>query len=185
MKKLVFIFFLTIFPMSATLVSAEYYRYIDEKGQKRWTDDLNQVPKDQRDSAQRLESSEGNPTENPPKNPTDGQANQEQSAGPESSRNTEEKNRNGSNETVELSREALEKEKAELDALYRQLMEERKQLEHMQSEALNSDERAALKVRIVDYNTQTDRYESQLSAFNEKIKAYNQRITTTSSPKSE
>lgn len=177
MKKLAFAFFLILFPILVVPVGAEFYRYIDENGQKRWTDDLSQVPKDQRASAQRLESAE--------ETPTDGQADQEQSDNPASAQKSEERDQNKPNESVEVSREELEKEKAELDAFYQRLVEERKQLEQLQSEALSDEERVALKARILAFNAQTEQYDSQLNAFNEKIRVYNQSITSTPSPKSE
>lgn len=168
MKKPSLAFFLLITVLLALPACAEIYKYVDENGQKRWTDDLSQVPKAQRPSAQRIESQE----ETSPK----GTATPAQTDRPESTPATEPTSTPPSLETAEPDRESLEKEKAALDTRYQQLMEERKQLEQMKAEPSSSDSRAELNKRISVYNSKTEQYELQLSNFNEKIKAYNKNI---------
>jgi predicted nucleic acid-binding Zn-ribbon protein len=79
-------------------------------------------------------------------------------------------------QTAAPSREALEKEKADLDTQYQQLLQERKELEQLKAKALSPADRLVLKKRISDYNINTDRYQTQLNTFNKKIQTYNQRI---------
>ena len=63
MKKPISAFILITALLFAATVCAEIYKYTDENGQKRWTDDLSQVPKEQRAAAQRIESEEEKPAD--------------------------------------------------------------------------------------------------------------------------
>jgi len=179
MKKPTLVFFLITTLLFTTPVSAEIFKYLDENGQKRWTDDLSQVPKEQRPSAQRMETVGETTAETIVEKagtPQPGSRSETKAAVPD----TDE-----SGETVELSRETLEKEKAALDTQYQQLLEERKQLELIKPEALSFSDRAKLNNRISAYNSKTEQYDAQLNAFNNKIKAYNQKIMSKQSPQSE
>ena len=160
----------------AAPVYAEIYKYIDENGQKRWTDDLSQVPKQQRPTAQRIETEEEKPTE-----AIDAGLGKAQ---PASTPETEAAIPNTAEpgEGAELDRDALEKEKADLDTQYQQLIEERKQLEQRQAEDLSAAARADLNERISAYNSKMDQYDKQLNAFNEKASAYNQNIISQKKP---
>ena len=179
MKNPLLAFFLTVTLLLAAPLYAEIYKYIDENGQKRWTDDLSQVPKEQRSSAQRYETDEGTPM--------DAAAKQVQTVQPESSIETkiDVTDTGEPSQTDDLSREALEKEKSDLDSQYQQLLEERKQLEQIKTEATTFNARAALNDRISEFNRKTEQYETQLNAFNEKINTYNQKIMSKQSRKSE
>jgi hypothetical protein len=170
MKKANLAFLLIITWVLVLPASAEIYKYVDENGQKRWTDDLSQVPKEQRPSAQRFESVE----ETQP-GPASSQTNEDQ---PETTLDIGEVDTDSPMTADTVSRDALEKEKADLDTRYRQLMEERKQLEQLKSNADSSDARSGLNKKISAYNEKTEQYETQLNDFNEKIKAYNESITT-------
>jgi chromosome segregation ATPase len=174
MKKQLLVFLLIGSLLIAAPVCAEIYKYIDENGQKRWTDDLSQVPKEQRPTAQRVESID--------ETPADVQAEPE----PQSESKTESKATDEPEQNAELNRKALEKEKADLDVKYQQLLDERKQLEQMKTEPQSKEDRATLKERISAYNTKTERYEAQLNEFNKKIQAYNKQIMAKQpSPQSE
>ena len=144
-------------------LGAEIYKYTDENGQKRWTDDLSQVPTEQRTAAQRIESVSDATQETAAKQAETGI---EAAAADESE------------QTDDLNRESLESEKADLDSQYKQLLEERKTLEEMKAAELDTDARADLNNRISAFNTKTEAYEKQLEAFNEKVNAYNQKIIT-------
>ena len=61
MKKTFSAFILITALLFAEMVCAEIYKYTDENGQKRWTDDLSQVPKEQRAAAQRTATEEEKP----------------------------------------------------------------------------------------------------------------------------
>ena len=60
-----FISIMLVFP-----AYAEIYRYIDANGQTRWTDDLSQIPKEQRATAQRFEEAQSTPLKDSSSEPT-------------------------------------------------------------------------------------------------------------------
>ena len=143
---------------------AEIYKYIDENGQKRWTDDLSQVPVEQRDSAERIQTEQT--LENPADQATD------DAAPPE----PVEKREQATFDTDEPNREALEKEKADLDAMYQELLQERQRIEKAKSETKGAPAKRALRKRITAYNEKAETYEERLKAFNDNVTRYNQRI---------
>lgn len=179
MKKPMSAFILVIALLFAASVYAEIYKYTDENGQKRWTDDLSQVPKEQRSAVQRIEAEESQPVEAATKQ---GQRAQPESAG---DANTAVPDNSAAGDAAELSRESLEKEKADLDRLYQQLMEERKQIEKLRPEAVNFKTRAELNQRINAFNDRTEQYEAQLSEFNQRVNTFNQKIMSKQSPQKE
>lgn len=109
MNKPTTAFFLITALLLAGSVYAEIYKYTDESGQKRWTDDLSQVPKEQRASAQRIETEEETPA-----NDIAGKA--EKIRSESSLENQAAPPDDGTaGEAAELSREVLEQEKADLE----------------------------------------------------------------------
>ena len=179
MKKPISAFILITALLLAATVCAEIYKYIDENGQKRWTDDLSKVPKEQRATAQRIETEK--------KKPAEAATGKAQSAKPVPPLEAKAAvpDSGTADETAELSREALVKEKAELDLLYQQLLDEREQIEKLTPEALNFKDRAELNYRITAFNQKTEQYEAKSNAFKAKIDAYNQKIMSKRPPKTE
>ena len=148
-------------------VHAEIYKYTDTDGQKRWTDDLSQVPPEQRESAERIESVSSQTQS------TDSDAQPQTDDGDDASTVDD------TAEPVEApSRDTLEQEKTELDTRYRELVEEREQLQKTNTEPMDAEARKAMNARIQEYNKKTEQYESQLNSFNEKVNAYNQKIAS-------
>lgn len=176
MKKTMLAFFLIITLLLAAPAYAEIYKYVDENGQNRWTDDLSQVPQAQRSTAQRFES-EADAAADTASDPAQ-ETQPESPVAIESALPDADQQGDG----TEVNRELLEKEKAELDTQYQLLLEERNQLEQLSAEVLNSGARAEINLRISEYNAKTKTYEAQLNAFNEKIEAYNQSVMSKQSP---
>jgi len=165
MKKTIIAIFSMLLPLLfAVYCNAEIYKYIDENGQKRWTDDLSQVPVEQRDSAERIVTEETFETPS--------EAAVEDAAPPKSAETMEE----AASDTDEPNRETLEKEKTTLDAMYKELIQERQQIEKAKAEAKGAQAQGALRKRITDYNEKSQNYEDRLKAFNNNVNAYNQRI---------
>jgi vacuolar-type H+-ATPase subunit I/STV1 len=164
MKKAIWTSLLMIFLLMAGSAWGEIYKYIDQNGQPRWTDDLSQVPKAQRASAQHFEGVKKQPPD----------AKGQPSASPAGKAQNQAVDK--AHQAVAPSRDALEKEKADLDSQYQQLLQERKALEQLKAKAQSPADRSALKKRISAYNDKTDHYENQLNAFNKKIQTYNQKI---------
>jgi hypothetical protein len=163
-KTILAIFSILLALLFAAYSNAEIYKYIDENGQKRWTDDLSQVPVEQRDSAQRME------TEATSETPSE-QASDE-AAPPEPAEKMEE----ATSDTDQPNRNALENEKADLDTMYQELLQERRQIEKAKAEAKWASAKGALGKKITAYNEKAEKYEERLKAFNNNVSRYNQRI---------
>ena len=150
----------------ATTAPAEMYKYLDEKGQTRWTDDLGQVPVEQRETVEVYRSVKNQPEH------------QETNLSEEASGENGADEGAGVDEPFEdVSRAALEREKADLDAQYQALTQERQALEETKNETdetTSREDREELNRRIEAYNEKTEQYEERLKQFNEKVNAYNQ-----------
>ena len=173
MKKTILAVFLIGIIVLVAPGHAEIYKYIDENGQKRWTDDLSQVPKDQRPKGQRLVAEEseaitGNtadgPTQAAPLPPV-----------PETGEMVPDTDETGPIDA--LSRDALVKEKAQIQEQYRQLMQEREKLQQAIAEAPSGDDRAELNKKATAYNQKAEAYDNRLNDFNKKVARYNQQIS--------
>jgi chromosome segregation ATPase len=147
----------------ATPAGAEIYKYVDENGQKRWTDDLSQVPKEQRPTVERFEGV----TDTPATTITEGLPAEAQETEPDG---------DASDEPSPPDRAALEQEKADLDTQFQQLMKERTEIEASKTQTLSSQDREALNNRIAAYNKKTEQYEAKLDRFNREVERYNQQI---------
>jgi hypothetical protein len=165
MKKSVVAGLVIIGLMLAASLHAQIYKYIDEEGRKRWTDDLSQVPIAQRTSVEQFEG-----VRDVPQEPRIIQEQSKTAATPVTDQADDEN---------ELTRESLMEEKSDLDNQYQLLLEERKQLEKMKSEKGDATDRMELNKRISEYNAKTERYETQLNAYKEKIDAYKEKVMTT------
>ena len=165
MKKIILAIFSILLPLLfAAYSNADIYKYIDENGQKRWTDDLSQVPVEQRNSAERMETGEMLET------PSNAKADDD--APPEPADKIEAE----SSDTDETNREALESEKTALDTMYKELVQEREQIEKDKAEAGDARAKGDLRKKITAYNEKADTYEKRLKAFNDNVNKYNQRI---------
>ena len=108
---------LLLFSMSA---SAEYYRYIDENGNVHYTDDLTNVPENQRTDIHEYTGFQGDPY--------DQQGDEQTSKKPQPLSDKEQvKNKPDVNDFSEIKKR-LDQEKEKLDEEYRGLMEEKKQI---------------------------------------------------------
>ena len=178
MKNIIPTLIVAIFVLATVPAVAEIYKYIDADGQKRWTDDLSQVPKEQRPTAQRIESQEdvatpavepadqGNANGSQPPSENDGTISDQSTAEP-------------------INRDALEKEKADLDEQYSQLMEERKKLEELRAGDLDAKAREELNQRVLAYNKKAESYEKRLSHFNDNVDRFNRKNSAATKAKAD
>lgn len=169
MKKIVTVCMaIIILPMLTTSLSAQIYKYTDKNGQKRWTDDLSQVPVEQRESAEQIESIRDVSQEAPTN-----QENQETVAIPKT---------DSAGDTTNLTLESLLKEKSELEKQYQLIVEERKQIEAIKAQKGDAAQRKELRKKISAYNAKTEQYEIRLEAYNAKADAYQKKINPTQKP---
>ena len=170
MKKTTLVFLLVIFPMFTVPLYADIYKYIDDNGQKRWTDDLSQVPPEQRDAVQRIET-ENETSVLPQQAADDGM--QTEAAGSTDAKLPDTDAEDGK---THLDREALSREQSDLDALYKELVAEKAQLEKAKSEAADAEAQEELKQKINAYNEKAKAYDQRLDSFNQRASQYNQQI---------
>jgi hypothetical protein len=158
------------------LTSAEFYRYVDEEGKVKYTDNLANVPVDQRPKAYEYDESydqfapeEEIEREKPETESPDGALKEA--------------------EEVRLQREALAKEGEEktleqklreagarLRQEYQALMKEKEELDKIATRRLTETERKELIKKVRDYNLQTEDYEKRRQAFDKEVEAYNTSI---------
>ena len=135
------------------LASAEIYKYRDQNGTLRFTDNLTEVPLAQRenvDAYQEIKTREDVITEPGPENAA------EQAAG----------------QDPHAAEKALLDEKGALDIEYNQLMEMRKSLEAAPQTG-TLEEIAAHENKVRDYNARLQIYEVKQKSFRAKVDAYN------------
>ena len=147
---------------------AQIYKYTDQNGQPRWTDDMSQVPVDQRESAERMEGALI-----PSRKVLGRQADTEAAAAPEA---------DPPESAAGLTRESLMAEKADLEDQYQRLLDERKQLEQMISQKGDAARRSELEQRVSAYNARSKQYETRLNAYKQRIDAYKKKIMSTDDP---
>jgi predicted RNase H-like nuclease (RuvC/YqgF family) len=166
-------FLLTCFFVSiTTLAGAEYYKYHDENGNLRFTDDISTIPESQRKSVEQFESTTSNIRETPT-NPTTRTPPAEAVVPPgDVSYTVRAKELNRIQEKLHKTRMALEKEKAELEA-------------RAPAENATNKEKIAYSEKIEALNAKIDQYSKEVNAFEEKVDAFNRRGKSSTKPTGE
>ena len=141
----------------AAPASAQFYKYIDEEGNTRFTDDINLVPADQRKNIKSYEESYSEPEET--------QANVEKEEAPPEQESTTETPTDAvtavDSGTLEDQRVRLDALKKEIDAEYNALIEAKKNL-------AQEKEKAATREEILQYN-------KKVEDLNQRVRDYQQR----------
>jgi len=158
------------------LASAEFYRYVDEKGKVHYTDDLANVPVEQRPKADEYEEvydqfapEEGIETKKPETVSPKGalkEAEEVRLQREASGKEAEEK-------TLE---QKLKETGAKLQEEYEALAKEREELDKMATGPLTQTTRKELIKKVKDYNLRSEDYEMRRKAFNKEVEAYNAEI---------
>ena len=152
-------------PLSA---SAEFYRYVDEKGNVHYTDDLSTVPKNQQTDIYEYGESQRNAYDN---------QNDEQSS-VKSQPLFEENQARDQNEADDLAetKRRLDRTKQEYDKEYKALMQERDQIT---KDNKNLKSRASAKKYnkiISKFNEKIADYETRKKVFDAEVEEYNSRV---------
>lgn len=148
--------------------SAEFYRYIDEKGNIHYTDDLSTVPENQQTDIYEYGEFQRNAYDN---------QKDEQSAAKSELLFEESRARdqNEANDLVETKRR-LDRKKREFDNEYKALMQERNQIT---TDNKNLKSRAAAKKYnkiISKFNEKIADYETRKKVFDAEVEKYNARV---------
>jgi hypothetical protein len=142
--------------MAVSTSGAEYYKYTDKNGNVRFTDDLSQVPMDQRAGVQsyiEIQPPSEPPSVSPPKADSDVQ--------PTTQAPTAEAAQ------LQKTREALMQRKTALDAEYQKLMDEKSKIDAERAAARS-------KARINTYNKKVAEFNEKIKRFEEKRSIYQQ-----------
>ena len=157
---------------------AEFYKYTDENGNIRFTDDITLVPREQRQNLKIYETSEPagqnaapTETEEPPFSPVpEAEA---QAVG------------DVDEERLRAIHEALERKKTALAEQHRVLAEERGALESRSGEIRTQEEAEQYEENVRRFNERNAAYEQKRKAFDEEVKSYgrlNARFAETAQP---
>ena len=166
------IFIIISFLLFSASAGAEFYKYVDEDGNSRFTDDINEVPEAQRANIRSYEESvsEDIPEQDvSQENQTDQAASGQETNFPDLSDNEQ--------ESLDDNRKRIEQLKTEIDQEYEALLKEKEQL-------AKEKEQAKTKAQITEYNKKVESMNKRVAAYEEKgntykaeVDAYNQRLT--------
>jgi flagellar motility protein MotE (MotC chaperone) len=149
------IFIIISFLMFSANAGAEFYKYVDDEGHVRFTDDINEVPEAQRANIRSYIESENEETSEPevsPENETDQQSNF-----PDLS-DTEQ-------ESLDDAKKRIDQLKKEIDQEYEALLKEKEQL-------IKEKEQAKTREQISEYNKKVESMNKRVEAYMEKGKTY-------------
>lgn len=159
--------------------AAEFYRYIDEDGNVRYTDDWNQVPVGQRPQIQSYTESE---SESEPDEPLVEEKPQEP-----------QETSNWPTYTDESDGESLEQKKARIESLKQAIDTEYQALVAEKEKMVKEREKTQTRAEIIEYNKKVERlnqrvieYEKKADEYRELVREYNRLVTLEDdSPKNE
>jgi len=154
----------------AATASAEFYKYTDENGNVHFTDDINQVPPDQRQKLQRYEESASQPGEAPPA----AQSKQPQEAQAESSLPGGEDE--GQAKSLEETRKQLDAMKNELDGEYKALKQEQAKLAAEKSKTKTRADVLKYNKKVESLNQRIKAYEKKSKEYQSLVNDYNQQV---------
>ena len=161
------LFMLILFCVSAS--ADEFYKYVDEKGDMGYTDDLGKVPENKRVDVQTY-------TESQAAEETKEQEEEEVSAEGAKSKplttETEIKTQGEKNDLFEIKRN-LEQKKLALDRELQVLLKEKEALDDTRETAQTRAETQKHNEKTVEFNEKFAEFKEKQTAFNAEIKAYN------------
>lgn len=181
MKKAVpFISALFILLLFSVNAQAEFYRYTDENGTVRFTDDLSVVPADQRPEISTYSEPDDKLTE---EEKAAKQAARQQAIKNQAPKLPEEDSKSaapgasnaGSEKEYQAAKSRLDKMRGELDQEYEEIMAEVKEVEDLKKNVKRASATRALNSRIRELNTRIATYQQQRQAYEQEAAAVEQK----------
>lgn len=161
---------------SALPAAGEFYKYVDENGDTRFTDDINQVPPAQRDRVSSyVESQSQQNTE-----PAEGEINRQKPVDPPS-----EKPKNAADIYAEdkpeegyfqKTRKELDEMKNQLDAEYKAIIAEKEKLTAERETAKSREQIQAYNQKVEQLNERAAAYETKGAEYSQRVEEFNARI---------
>jgi len=184
-KTIYFIFLIAIF--CAGTVSAELYKYVDENGNVKFTDDITRVPRDQRD--QYFQTDEGSESDDPDGEEIDSKGEFEtEASGPKDGEATEEnakaetgnwpdtiKDGDEATETIDEMFTRINATRTELKSEYESIEAAKKELQATKNDATTPETINAYNEKAKSINEQAKKYKEKYEVFQTDQEAYNQR----------
>lgn len=149
---------------------AEFYRYTGKDGAIHFTDDLNEVPPDQRGEVEAFtETQSPQPPEVIKKDPATKAADQAKAAVL----------------FLEEKRNTLVTRQEKLKSEYERLMKVRAEIESLRQTADTPEKQRVLETKVTALKAEVSEYETQAKALDEEVKAFNQAVKAGSSPQAQ
>jgi hypothetical protein len=196
--KMIKLLLLLIIILFATPASADIYKFIDEQGNVRFTDDINQVPEDQRGSIEISSNYEADTeAEQESENfnddlATDPELESSYADEPETTEGFDDDSDNRGDvgvqedqkedgvsldqEELDLNLKSLKSLKKEIDKEYAALVKEKEKLAQEQNALTTREEILKYNVRINDLNERAEAYVKKGEQYKAQVEAYNARI---------
>lgn len=136
---------------------AQMYRYTDENGNLRFTDDLTRVPQSQRENLESLPMIKSQPVNNV----------------------SEEKSEDSETWEIDLRNKAkeLDQTKADLDSIFNELTEKKIALQaEAPPENASRSELSAYRDKVAQLNAEIEAYQKRREAFADQIEEFNSRL---------
>lgn len=155
--------------------SSAFYEYVDKNGVTRYTDDINDVPEDQRYGKEEYQESEAPEKEAPtPAQETGNKKDAESTA----SANTDDKNMDYEATLKELKekQQGLQKERAAIEKDDAQLLSEKLKLKPGDDIEEYNEQAVKLKERTAELEERREEFNDKLDSLNAEIEQYNEKV---------
>jgi hypothetical protein len=163
--------------ISTATASAQFYRYVDTHGNVTYTDDINQVPGNQR--ALIRSYAESQPTVSGAKEPLENTANTTSHENTSTGLFVTAANADtsGNGESLEAAKARLEETKKQLEAEYQVLVKEKEALVQEKDKRKTREEIHGYNKRVEAFNQRTGKYETVSKELQKQVAEYNARVT--------
>ncbi|MDZ7579832.1 MAG: DUF4124 domain-containing protein [Deltaproteobacteria bacterium] len=160
-----------VFLFYASTASADFYKYVDEKGNVHFTDDFNKVPADQRERAKGYEEYRPEPPAAVP------QVRSDPSGNPESDQALSNKTSDGAQtDDFDHQLNMLDQRKAELASEYEALVKENTDLNDIKKTVKNKADADQYNESVRKLNAKLQEHDRKRKEFFSDVEDYNARV---------